>query len=97
MVRHIFIGKFKENVSDEMKQKELVDLRAIKEKIPGVIDLHADFSTGWFGEKGQMTMIVDLPSAEDFQKYVVHPYHADYLVSQGKEIFESYNAAQIEF
>ena len=97
MVRHIFIGTFKEGVSDEMKNKELNDLRAIKEKIPGVLELHADFSTGWFGVKGQIVMTVDLDNGEVFAKYLVHPYHADFLVSQGKEIFADYAAAQFEF
>ena len=96
MIRHIFIGTFKPDVDDMTKNKVLADLRAIKVKIPGVVELHADFSTGWFGVKGQIVMTVDLASGEDFAKYLVHPYHADYLVKQGMAWFESYTAAQFE-
>lgn len=96
MYRHIFIGTFKDGISDEFKAKELADLRAIKEQIPGVVDLHADFSTGWFGTKGQIVMTVDLETEEDFAKYLVHPYHADYLVKQGMMCFGSYVAAQFK-
>lgn len=39
MIRHIFIGKFKRDISNDVKQKELVDMRAMKDKIPGVSDL----------------------------------------------------------
>ena len=97
MVRHIFIGTFKDSISEELRNKELANLRAIKEKISGVLELHADFTTGWFGVKGQIVMTVDLASGDDFAKYLVHPYHADYLVSQGKEFFADYCAAQFEF
>ena len=31
MIRHIFIGTFKEGISDEIKQKELADMKVMKE------------------------------------------------------------------
>lgn len=36
MIRHIFIGTFKAGISKETKQKQLVDMQAMKEKIPGM-------------------------------------------------------------
>ena len=41
MVRHIFIGTFKDGVSDEMKKKELANLREIKE-------IFADYTAAQF-------------------------------------------------
>ena len=35
MIRHIFMGTFKEGIDNETKQKELADMQAMKEKIPG--------------------------------------------------------------
>lgn len=60
-------------------------------------EVKVGFSTGWFGEKGQIVMTVELSGGEDFAQYVKHPYHADYLVNQGKICFESYSAAQFEY
>lgn len=96
MFRHIFIGTFKAGIDDAAKAKELADLRAIKEKIPGVVDLQVGFSTGWVGSENSVVMTVDLASKEDFDKYIAHPYHADYLLKLGAENFAGYTAAQFE-
>ena len=39
MIRHIFIGTFKEGGTIEVKEQEVCDMRAMKDKIPGVVDL----------------------------------------------------------
>lgn len=36
MIRHIFIGTFKEGIPAEIREKELADMKAMKEKIPGI-------------------------------------------------------------
>lgn len=46
MIRHIFIGTFKEGVSNETKQQQLADMQAMKDKIPGIADLKVGLSTG---------------------------------------------------
>ena len=96
MVRHIFIGTFKDNVDDVIKNKILFDLRAMKEKIPGIVDLHADFSTGWVGSENSVVMTVDFATKEDFDGYIAHPYHTDHVAKQGAEVFTGYVAAQFE-
>ena len=96
MFRHVFIGTFKDNVSDAAKAQELADLRAIKEKIPVVVDLQVGLSTGWVGGENSVVMTVDLASKADFEAYIAHPYHANYLVEKGAENFSGYVAAQFE-
>ena len=96
MFRHIFIGTFKEGIGDEVKAQELADLRAIKEKIPGIVDLKVGFGTGWVGSENSVVMTIDLAGKEDFDKFIAHPYHADYLIKKGAENFSGYVAAQFE-
>ena len=96
MFRHIFIGTFKPNVDDMTKNKVLADLRAMKVKIPGVVELHADFSTGWVGSENSVVMTVDFAAKADFDSYIAHPYHTDHVAKQGAEFFSSYVAAQFE-
>ena len=96
MFRHIFIGTFKEGISDAVKAQELADLRAIKEKIPVVVDLQVGLSTGWVGGENSVAMTVDLASKADFDAYIAHPYHANYLAKKGAEYFSGYVAAQFE-
>ena len=96
MFRHIFIGTFKEGISDEVKAQELADLRTIKEKIPGIVDLKVGFSTGWVGSENSVVMTVDFASKEDFDSYMAHPYHTEHVAKQGAEFLSSYVAAQFE-
>ena len=96
MIRHIFIGTFKDDVSDAIKSIVLADLRAMQEKIPGIVDLHADFSTGWVGSENSVVMTVDLATKADFDVYMTHPYHTDHVAKLGEAYVASYVAAQFE-
>ena len=96
MIRHIFIGTFKADVDDAIKNQVLADLRAMKDKIPGIVDLHADFSTGWVGSENSVVMTVDMATKADFDVYMTHPYHTDHIAKQGAEFLSGYVAAQFE-
>ena len=96
MIRHIFIGTFKADVDDAIKNQVLADLRAMKDKIPGIVDLHADFSTGWVGSENSVVMTVDFASKADFDVYMTHPYHTAHVAKQGEKFVSNYVAAQFE-
>lgn len=99
MIRHIFIGTFKEGISEDVKRKQLADMQAMKENIPGIVRLEVGFSTGWAGIENQIVMTVDFQSKADFDVYMAHPYHMDYIDKTGTENFDrsSFVAAQFEF
>ena len=96
MIRHIFIGTFKPEIDDAIKNKVLADLRAMQEKIPGIVDLHADFSTGWVGSENSVVMTVDFAAKADFDVYMTHPYHTEHVAKLGEAYLSGYVAAQFE-
>ena len=96
MFRHIFIGTFKAGVDDATKNKVLTDMRAMKEKIPNVAELHADFCTGWVGSENSVAMTVDFETKAAFDVYMTHPYHTEHVAKLGAEFLASYVAAQFE-
>ncbi|MBQ6006260.1 MAG: Dabb family protein [Selenomonadaceae bacterium] len=96
MIRHIFIGTFKADVDDAIKNQVLADLRAMKDKIPGIVDLHADFSTGWVGSENSVVMTVDMATKADFDVYMTHPYHTEHIAKLGEAYVSNYVAAQFE-
>lgn len=99
MIRHIFIGTFKPDIPDEIKQKELADMKAMKDNIPGIAALEVGFSTGWEGPENQIVMTVDMETRADFDIYMTHPYHRDYIAKTGEAYFDTstFVAAQFEF
>ena len=96
MFRHIFIGTFKSGIDDAIKTLVLDDLRAMREKIPGVVELHANFSTSWVGSENSVVMTVDFASKADFDGFIAHPYHTQHVAPQGAKYFSGYVAAQFE-
>ncbi len=99
MIRHIFIGTFKDGIGNETKMRELADMRAMKDKIPGIARLEVGLSTGWAGIENQIVMTVDFQSKADFDAYLTHPYHTDYIDKTGTEYFDrsSFMTAQFQF
>ena len=94
MIRHIFIGTFKEGIPAEIREKELADM---KEKIPGIAAQEIGFSTGWAGPEDQIVMTVDFASKEDFDLYMRHPYHRDYIAKMGEMYFDTSTFVSAQF
>ena len=99
MFRHLFMAEFKDDVGEEIREKVLGEVRAIKEKEDCVADLKAGFTTGWAGKPDMIMLTVDVASKEDFEAYAGHPYHTGVVMeSIGKYCKpESIALAQIEF
>lgn len=100
MIRHIFIGTFKEGISEDVKCKQLADMQAMKENIPGIVRLEVGLSTGWAGIENQIVMTVDFQSRADFDTYMAHPYHTDYIDKETATAYfdrSTFIAAQFEF
>lgn len=100
MIRHIFIGTFKENIDDAIKQKQLADMWAMKDRIPVIADLKVGLSTGWAGSENRVVMTVDFRTKADFDTYMTHPYHTDYIDKVTATAYfdrSSFVAAQFEY
>lgn len=100
MIRHIFIGTFKEDISEDVKHRQLSDMQAMKERIPGVADLQVGLSTGWAGQTNQVVMTVDFRTKADFDAYMTHPYHTDYIDKETATAYfdrRTFVAAQFEY
>lgn len=97
MIRHIFIGTFKEGIPAEIREKELADMKTMKEKIPGIAAQEVGFPTGWAGPEDQIVMTVDFASKEDFDLYMRHPYHRDYIAKTGEMYFDTSTFVSAQF
>lgn len=94
MVRHVFMAAFKTDATNDQIQKAFDDLKAVKDKIPNVIDVAVGFVVG---DKGKLVMTVDFESRADLASYVNHPYHADYLTRASEEYFDPYRFHVVQF
>lgn len=100
MIRHIFIGTFKDDVEDDIKRRQIDDMQAMKEHIPGIINLQVGLSTGWVGQTNQVAMTVDFRTKEAFDTYMTHPYHTEYIDKETATAYfdrSTFIAAQFEY
>lgn len=100
MIRHIFIGTFKDGISEDVKRRQLADMQAMRERIPNVADLQVGLSTGWAGQTNQVVMTVDFRTKADFDAYMTHPYHTDYIDKETATAYfdrQTFVAAQFEY
>lgn len=100
MIRHIFIGTFKDGVEDDIKHRQIADMQAMKEHIPGIVNLQVGLSAGWAGQTNQIVMTVDFRTKEDFDTYMTHPYHTDYIDKETATAYfdrSTFVAAQFEY
>lgn len=99
MIRHIFIGTFKDGISEEIKQTEVSDMKRMKTEIPGIVNLEVGMSTGWIGMPNRIIMTVDFTTKKDFDVYMSHPYHMEYIAKTGDLYFDTstFVAAQFEY
>ena len=99
MIRHIFIGTFKNDVSEETQRKEIADMKRMKTEIPGIVNLEVGMSTGWIGMPNRVVMTVDFATKENFDVYMLHPYHMEYIAKTGELYFDTstFVAAQFEY
>lgn len=72
-------------------------MKAMKEKIPGIAAQEVGFSTGWAGPVDQIVMTVDFASKEDFDLYMRHPYHRDYIAKTGEMYFDTSTFVSAQF
>lgn len=99
MIRHLFMADFKDGTSEEVKNKAIEDMRAMKEKIPCIAELCVNRTTGWAGAGDRIMLTVDVATKEDFEAYLNHPYHAGYIAKSGGDYCRpgSIIMGQIEF
>lgn len=100
MIRHIFIGTFKDNISDDIKHRQIADMQAMKDRIPGIVNLQVGLSVGWAGQTNQIVMTVDFRTKADFDTYMTHPYHTDYIDKETATTYfdrSTFVAAQFEY
>jgi hypothetical protein len=87
MITHIALFAWKENVIPSEVQRALEDVKALKEKVTGVIDIRCGQNFSRWAEGFTHAVIVQAEDRESLDAYRNHPDHAD--VAQRIEAMES--------
>ena len=85
MIEHIVLFKFKEETTDAQKEAAMEKLRALKDKLPGILDIQTNHN---FSERSKgyvMGLTVRFESKKDLEHYGPSAEHQE-VVSFLKEI-----------
>ena len=66
MIRHIFMYTIKDGVSDEVVERKMAEMRAMKDSVPEIEFITVQRNLGWVGPDNVVTMIIDLKDKAAF-------------------------------
>lgn len=98
MLRHVFIIKVKEGISDDMVEQKMAEMRAMKEKETVIEEIMVGRTRGLFGRPDAVMMVVDLKDKTAFDVLIRNRTHID-IAEKAEEAFDMQSAdiAQIEY
>ena len=66
MIRHIFMATAKEGTPDEVINRKMDEMRAMKDSVPAIQAITVARNLGWAGPANVVTMIVDVKDKAGF-------------------------------
>lgn len=97
MIRHIFMATVKEGISEEVVNRKMDEMRAMKDSVPAIEAITVAKNLGWAGPTNVVTMIVDVKDKAGFDALLASPAHCE-VADKADEAFRTDNfvMAQIE-
>ena len=75
MIIHIALFKFKSDISKEEIDSAMVEVRALKDKIPQVLEISAGENFSKHSQDFTHAIVVKFANKEDIDSYRAHPDH----------------------
>ncbi|APH05087.1 Dabb family protein [Bacillus weihaiensis] len=75
MVEHIVLCTFSEQTTDDQKKEAISRLKALKEEIPGIIDIQAGMNFSDRNKGYEVGLTVRFDDREALEVYGPHPKH----------------------
>jgi len=75
MIEHLVLFKWTEEASQEAKDSALAELRRLKGKIPGIVDLSCGANFSDRAKSYTHGLVVRFPDRSALEAYIQHPDH----------------------
>ncbi|MYL35141.1 Dabb family protein [Pontibacillus yanchengensis] len=85
MIEHIVIFKFNEKTSEHEKKEAINQLKSLKQKIPGIVDIQAGLNFSDRSQGFDVGLTVRFEDKQSLEEYGPHEKHQE-VVSYLKEI-----------
>ena len=95
MIRHIFMCTIKDGVSDELVEKKMAEMRAMKDGVPEIEAITVARNLGWAGPDNVVTMLVDLKDKAAFESLMASKAHTE-VAAKADEAFRTDNFVLVQ-
>jgi hypothetical protein len=75
MIEHVVLFKTTGTATEEQKQRAVTELRGLKEKIPGIVDLSVGRNFSNRSQGFEIGLVVRFRDREALEAYLPHPAH----------------------
>ena len=75
MIEHILLLRWNEKTSQELIDRAMAELRALKEKIPGIVDLSSGINFSERAKGFTHGMVFRFKDRAALESYLAHPEH----------------------
>ena len=98
MLRHVFIINVKEGISDDVVERKMAEMRAMKEKETVIDNITVGRTRGLVGRPDAVMMVIDLKDKAAFDVLLQSQTHTDIAEKAGEAFdMQSADIAQIEY
>ena len=98
MLRHVFIINVKKGIPDDMVERKMAEMRAMKEKETVIEDITVGRTRGLFGRLDAVMMVIDLKDRAAFDTPLHSRTHSGIAEKAGEAFdMQSADIAQIEY
>ena len=97
MVEHLVMFKFKAEIGEVAIERAAAGLRALKDKVPGIIHITAGQNFTTRGQGHQLGLVVRLKDKTTLESYSAHPEHRAVVDQLIKPFTDNIIAIDYEF
>ena len=90
MIRHIFMCTIKDGVTDEVVERKMAEMRAMKDTIPEIETITVQRNLGWAGPNNVVTMMIDLKDRAAFDALMASKAHTE-VAAKADKVFRTDN------
>lgn len=90
MIRHIFMCTIKDGVTDEVVERKMAEMQAMKDTVPEIEAITVQRNLGWAGPNNVVTMMIDLKDRAAFDALMASKAHTE-VAAKADEAFRTDN------
>jgi hypothetical protein len=97
LIRHVFLGRWADNVTDAEIDELLSRWRGLQKIVPGVTSIEVGRNEGSNDQKYGFALVADFPGWAQWESYMSHPAHRAVAAELSSRLIDPDSRAAVQF